>query len=214
MFSYIDKIEPWMKIRNMFDDKIWQPNILIDKQSKFLIIPILKNHIEKCILENDFIKIKCEINDLEITYLCIIEKILIENATMLLKILKEEAWKNIRKSERVEVNYYCKICKDDLCINSYMTDISKLGCRIISCEQLTENTAYTINVFKEHDLKNSFLKVFGNIKRRTIKGNKLEYGIEFINTTDIEAELISMIINSFKQNESTMIKNLCKRYKD
>ena len=214
MYKYIDQLKPWVQIRTKLGNDLWYPNILISIKDKNLVIPISKNHIKNTLLENDFIKVSFSMKRMEITYLCLVENIFFENTLkMSLKILKEEIWENIRSYKRVDVNFICKVISGNFVANSYMTDISLSGCKIVSSSQLEKDEKYTICVFSENEPDKEFLKLYGLIKRRCIINNKLEYGIHFFNNTDKEKEVISKIVNEVNNSIKKTISNLLKKHK-
>jgi hypothetical protein len=213
LLKYSDKIKPWMLIRTKFNNDLWYPNILISVENKGLVIPLIKNHINSNILEHDFIKVSFNINQIETTYLCIVEQVLFDdNPKMFLKILKEENWENTRNAERIEVNFISKLILNETIVNSYVTDISLTGCKIISNEQLRQNDTYEIHIFKEDTTNKELLKLYGNIKRRSVKGSKLEYGVQFLNCTDQEIESISRIVEKTHENTKKIMLDLYKKY--
>lgn len=211
---YTNKLKSWLPIKTKYNSDLWYPNILINAKNNKLTIPISKNQLNINILENDFIKIALRFGNIEVTYLCIVEQLLFENSPkMVLKILKEHIWENIRKSERVEVNFFCKVILNQTIINSYITDISLTGCRILSNEQLDKNKTYTIHMFKENEINENFLKLYGNIKRRSVNGTKLEYGFQFINIANMELEAISVIIQKIHMHDKIILEKLLEKHK-
>jgi len=210
---YINELKPWMFIRTKINNGLWYPNILISIKDRNLIIPILENQISNNVLEHDFIKVSFSIEQIEIKYLCIVEEIIFEkNLKMSLKILKEEFWTNIRKTERIEINSICKIVFKQTMINAYIADISLTGCRIISNEQLEKAITYKIFMYKENTINENFVNLYGNIKRRCINNNKLEYGIQFLNITDKELDEIAIIIEKAHAHTKNTIENLLNKY--
>jgi len=210
---YTNKLKPLMQIKTKFHNELWNQSILISIKDGNLIIPILEEQINNSILEHDFIKVAFSLGRIEITYLCIVEKIMFEeNLKMSLKILKEEFWTNTRSAERIEVNFVCKIILGQNVVNSYVTDISLTGCRIISSEQLVKNNTYTICIFKENKIDKNCIKLYGDIKRRCVNNTKLEYGIQFLNTADKELEELSMILERTHNRNKNIIEKLINKY--
>ena len=142
-----------------------------------------------------------------------VEKIFFDNnLKMSLKILKEKFWENIRKTERTEVNYICKISSDEANHNAYLTDISLTGCKIISNEQLRKNSTYAIYIYRENRANDNYLKLYGNIKRVCANGTKLEYGFQFLNVTDRELEFIKYISSNSNNQYDAAINKLINEY--
>lgn len=192
--------------------KTWDINVVLNISEQNILIPFKDKYIAETLMINDMIKCCFIVENHSVNLLCVIKNIFLTSLpTVLIKVLKIELKRNIRSSQRYEVNYVGKInfnsLEDKIC---YVSDISLSGASITTKEQLMMGNSLKLVI-----VGNEFPMVVcrvANIRDRRQHDDRIVYGLKFDNMSSADEEKIQSIIKQIEMSEYESITNICKEY--
>jgi hypothetical protein len=191
----------------------WSMNTVLKVKEDLLILPVTQELLTSFVLINDFIKCKFSIGKSVITLTCMVEDIsLALPQTMKLKVIKVDAFQDMRESARYAANYFCKIIGIDERFEyiGIINDLSESGTAIICKDQINMNANIRL-VFTAFGSMNfsGFAQITRNKKTLDYK---IEYGLKFFNLTEDERQQILVIIKQERIRMESTFARFCSNY--
>lgn len=212
--KFLSTVTPGFSVKTQISSlNTWIPNTVLSTDKECMVIPFVDEYLRSTLLPNDVIKCRFGIGENEITLGCIVKDILfISPPTMLVKVLKVDVWKNMRASERFDVNYFCKaVTEEKFAFLSVVTNFSDTGAAFVCKDQIRTGSDIMLSVMTHEGIT---LDVYANIVRnRKTLDNKIEYGVRFINLTEEEKTKIEIVFESLRDQEREKIEKLHMKYR-
>lgn len=212
--NILSLITPGFSIKTQLSTlNTWICNTVIRSDKDCLVIPFVDDYLKATLLQNDVIKCRFSLGEDEITLGCIVKDILfISPPTMLIKVLKVNIFKNIRGSERFDVNYFCKTTTEDKCeILSVVTNFSGTGAAFVCKDQIRTGSDILLSLYTDEGI---LINAYANIVRnRKTLDNKIEYGARFINLTEEEKMKMGVVSKGLREEQVKRIEKLNVKYR-